>query len=400
MITSKSYTKRIGIVLSSTPGYSETFFRNKIKGLQEEGFEVLLFVDYKSDETDLSCQIKIANNFNHGKLNAIWTGMKVLFKTFFVHPKRSYTLFQLDKSDGISLKQRLRHVILNQYLLEQHLDWLHFGYGMLAVGRENVAKAINAKMAVSFRGFDLYLSPIKHKDCYRLLFKKQVQYHVLSHKMKEILVENFIPENHIYVITPAIDNTFFQNTKHEIEHEKLQIVCVSRLHWVKGLNYTLEALHILKCQGIDFRFIIIGSGPERERLMFLAYQLGILDDVDFIGKVNHNDVLAYLNMADIYVQYSIQEGFGNAVLEAQAMGIFCVVSDADGLQENILHNQTGLVVPKRQPALLAEEIMKVVSMDRQLKNQIKDTAKKRVEQDYNLERQKKLFSLFYNEQPK
>ncbi|MBK7870836.1 MAG: glycosyltransferase family 4 protein [Saprospiraceae bacterium] len=54
----------------------------------------------------------------------------------------------------------------------------------------------------------------------------------------------------------------------------------------------------------------------------------------------------YYEKADIYLQYSIQEGFCNAVLEAQAMGLLCIVSDAEGLPENILHGQTGWVVPK------------------------------------------------------
>jgi colanic acid/amylovoran biosynthesis glycosyltransferase len=41
----RAYNKKIGIVLSSTPGYSETFFKSKIKGLQESGYDVTLFVD-------------------------------------------------------------------------------------------------------------------------------------------------------------------------------------------------------------------------------------------------------------------------------------------------------------------------------------------------------------------
>ncbi|NRA94040.1 MAG: glycosyltransferase, partial [Psychroserpens sp.] len=91
--------------------------------------------------------------------------------------------------------------------MEHDLDWIHFGYGMLANNRENVAEAINAKMAVSFRGFDLYLSPLKHNNCYNILFSKQLKYHVLSKKMKEKLMAHQIAEDKIQVITPAIDTT-------------------------------------------------------------------------------------------------------------------------------------------------------------------------------------------------
>ena len=77
--------------------------------------------------------------------------------------------------DGKSLKNSLKLIILNQFFLKEKLDWLHFGFGMLAKDRENVAEAIGAKMAVSFRGYDLYLSPLKHPGCYDLLFLKDMR---------------------------------------------------------------------------------------------------------------------------------------------------------------------------------------------------------------------------------
>ena len=46
--------------------------------------------------------------------------------------------------------------------------------------------------------------------------------------------------------------------------------------------------------------------------------------------------------SDVYIQSSVQEGFGNAVLEAQASGLCCIVSDAEGLSENVLNEKTGL----------------------------------------------------------
>ena len=78
------------------------------------------------------------------------------------------------------------------------------------------------------------------------------------------------------------------------------------------------------------------------------------EKVSFKGKLAHMEVKKAMEQADIYLQYSLQEGFCNAVLEAQAMGLLCIVSDAEGLPENVLHGQTGWVVPKRQPALLKQ----------------------------------------------
>lgn len=389
---------KIGIVLSSVPGYSETFFRNKIKGLQNNGIEVTLFVDEsKITNHDLSCKIVVAPKFSNGFLSKFRESLVATLKCVFITPKQSYKHYLLDRKDGIYFKQRLKNLIRNQYLFGRKLDWLHFGYGMLATNRENVAQVINAKMAVSFRGFDLYLSPLKHPDCYKILFSKTVRYHVLSNKMKLNLIQQNVPKTRIHVITPAIDISVFDNSNaNEVAYnDSIQILCISRLHWVKGLHYLIDALGILKKEHLNFKLTIIGDGEERERLTFAAYQYNILNEIRFAGKLTQNEVINHLKASNLYVQYSIQEGFGNAVLEAQAMGLPCIVSDADGLQQNVLHNITGWVVPKRNPIALAKMIKEIYFLDPEKKKEITDSAVKRVKNKFNLQKQSKLFLEFY-----
>jgi colanic acid/amylovoran biosynthesis glycosyltransferase len=399
---SKSYsdTTKIGIVLSSVPGYSETFFRNKIKGLQNNGMTVTLFVDEsKISNHDLPCKVVGAPKFNSGFLSKLKESLIAGFKCIFISPKQSFNHYVLDRKDGVLFKQRLKNLIRNQYLLGADLDWLHFGYGMLATNRENVAQAINAKMAVSFRGFDLYLSPLKHPDCYKILFSKTVRYHVLSDKMKLNLIHQNVPETNIHVITPAIDISLFDNSNtNEVAcNDTIQILCISRLHWVKGLHYLLEALGILKKEHLNFKLTIIGDGEEKERLTFAAYQYNILNDIQFTGKLSQTQVIHHLKTSNLYVQYSIQEGFGNAVLEAQAMGLPCIVSDADGLQQNVLHNITGWVVPKRNPIALAKMIKEIHCLNPHKKQLITNSAVKRVNKEFNLQKQNKLFLEFYKD---
>ncbi|MFD2823335.1 glycosyltransferase family 4 protein [Lacinutrix iliipiscaria] len=397
MAKKKQHKSTIGIVLYSVPRYSETFFRNKIKGLQENGFEVILFVDYfNKDDINFPCKIVAASVFNEGKLKTIINSLFALLKAVFVNPKRSLKLFQLDKKDGVALKKRVKNLILNQFFLNENIDWLHFGFGMLAIDRENVAQVMNAKMAVSFRGFDLYLSPLRHKDCYKSLFTKKVKYHVLSQEMKQTLIDYEISKDTIKVITPAIDVTFFQTqNKNREDSAVIQLVSVARLHWKKGLEYSLEALKCLKLAGVKFQYTIIGEGAQLERLVFAAHQLEIEENVTFTGALSHDDVKSQLEQADIYLQYSIQEGFCNAVIEAQAMGLLTVVSDAEGLSENVLNNETGWVVPKRSPELLAHKIIEVINLSPEEKNKIRVRAIARVKEEFNLKKQKQAFVDFY-----
>ena len=70
--------------------------------------------------------------------------------------------------------------------------------------------------------------------------------------MKTDLIKKGIASNKIIKITPAIDLTLFSRTR-EIElKNRLQIVTVARLHWIKGIEYTLQALALVKKAGIDF----------------------------------------------------------------------------------------------------------------------------------------------------
>ncbi|WP_299226409.1 glycosyltransferase family 4 protein [uncultured Psychroserpens sp.] len=387
----------IGIVLISVPSYSETFFQNKIKGLSQNGFNVILFVDYlKNFETRPPCKIIRASNYDGSKLNRLLNASKAILSAIFINPIKSFKLFKLDRKDGLPFKLCLKNVIRNQPFFKAHIDWLHFGFGTLTFNRENVAEVINAKMAVSFRGFDLYLSPLKHHDCYATLFDKNIRYHVLCNEMKTTLKTYHVNEEKIRIIPPAIDVDFFNSSAvKRNESEIINFTTVSRLHWKKGLVYTLEALAILKNKGLNFKFTIIGTGEEQERLVFAAYQLGILDDVIFAGKYSKEQVKDQLEQTNVYIQYSTQEGFCNAVLEAQSMGLLCVVSNAEGLSENVLHDQTGWVVQKRNPLALADRILKVLELSEDKKSNVRDRARMRAKNEFNLSIQETSFIEFY-----
>ena len=382
----------IGLVLPSVPGYSETFFRNKIIGLQQNGVEVILFVNNPKETSDL-CKVYNAPQLSRHKMLTFFNSAKALLKAVVIHPKRSLKFYRLERKDKRPFVHIIKSLIANQFILSKKLDWLHYGFGTMALDRENIATAIGAKMAVSFRGFDYYVYPKKYIGCYHFLYSKNVTYHVLSDEMKKGLLENGILEHKIMKITPAIDLKFFKSNSKE--NNIIQMSTIARLHWIKGLEYTLEALALLKNENISFHYTIIGDGVEKERLQFAAYQLGLSDCVTFAGKLSPEKVKNQLEQTDIYVQYSIQEGFCNAVLEAQAMGLLCVVSDAEGLSENVLDGKTGWVVPKRQPKLLAHKIKEVIALDETEKQKIRQQAVERVQNNFNLKKQQQEFLDFY-----
>ena len=113
------------------------------------------------------------------------------------------------------------------------------------------------------------------------------------------------------------------------------------------------------------------------------------------GQISPVEVKNEMEWADIYIQPSIQEGFCNAVLEAQAMGLLCIVTDADGLSENVLDGETGWVVQKRSARNMSDKIRDIITFDISELNQIRNNAVSRVIKQFNIDTQEKTFINFY-----
>lgn len=387
--------KSIGILLSNTPTYSETFFRNKILFLKEAGYDVTLFVEQKNSDFDL-CKTITGFKLGNGALKDALSLSIALFR-LNLSPVKTFRLFKLNKESNFSLKQNIRSLLLCAHILHSKADWLHFGFATITLGRENLAKTIGAQMAVSLRGYDIIVYPLKHPDCYALLWQRVNKLHYISDNLLVLAEKNGFDKTRIPAvkITPAIDIEKFTPTEKTV-NPKLLFTTIARLHWIKGLEYTLEALANLKQTGVDFEYRIIGEGEERERLVFAAHQMGIANNVLFLGKLPQSEIAKLLSQTDIYIQYSINEGFCNSVLEAQAMGCLSIVGDAKGLTENVLHNQTGFVVKGRSPYLLSLALQNVIALSVFEKQQITNAARNRVKLEFNLNKQKQSFIDLYS----
>jgi len=384
---------KIGIVLAQPPGYSETFFNSKIHGLQAQGFEVNLFCQ-KNRSDFMACQVKTFP----AKERTITLAFSFLITYISLLPYlgRIIKWYRFEKPTRFI--KFLTRVYLNAPLLKAELDWLHFGFGTMALGKESLAKVIGAQMAVSFRGFDIGIYPIKYPNCYQKTWEYLDQLHVISNDLHQLAIREGLPSTiPVVKITPAIDVHFFKPKEPtQVQNSSsLQLISVGRLHWKKGFEETMRALNIVKKAGYDFTYTIIGEGDQYERIAYAAYEFGFLEQVRFLGKLSREEVKEEVEAAEIYIQYSIQEGFCNAVLEAQALGKLCVVSDAEGLSENVLHEQTGWVVPKLQPELLAEKIIVVSQLSEEEKNKITSRAMARVKEEFHIEKQQRAFVNFY-----
>ena len=388
---------KIGLVLHKTPSKSEEFLISKIKGLQKNGHRVILFA-HNEDNFKL-CEVVESMKISRLLLLQI---IKMVFRYIIIIFKSPLVVFKylnLEKLDGVSFQKRWENLYLNSKILDKELHWIHFCFATTAIRKENIAKAINAKMGVSLRGYDANIYPLKNPNCYSLLWKKVDKVHSISYSLLEKAKSLGLSENiNKTVIFPAIDRNIFKITTPNSDlrsNHKIEFLTVARLHWIKGLEYTIEALAKLK--DIDFNYTIVGSGEEYERITLVINQFNLTKKVKLVGHVAQKELTSFYQKAHIYVQYSIEEGFCNSVIEAQSMGLLTVVSNASGLNENIIHGKTGWVIPKREPILLAKKIKQIINMDSSKLNKIRSNSLERVKNKFDLNNQNKQFNKFFNE---
>jgi colanic acid/amylovoran biosynthesis glycosyltransferase len=187
---------KIGLIMPTTPNYSETFIHNKINGLLNHGFKVSLFVASKSESKvvplsiPVYCQVKVNN-----KLYLLLT----FITTFILHPLTCFRFLSLEKVAHGDWRRALKNLIINSHIIGKSLDWLHFGFTTMGLCRENIAQAIGAKSAVSFRGFDIGLYPYQHPGCYNLLWRRIDKVHTISDDLAPIACAIFSLQSPIVV---------------------------------------------------------------------------------------------------------------------------------------------------------------------------------------------------------
>ncbi|MEC4813396.1 MAG: glycosyltransferase [Scytonema sp. PMC 1069.18] len=179
-------------------------------------------------------------------------------------------------------------------------------------------------------------------------------------------------EGNIQVIPCGIDTQHFGSTfrtaarvKLAIPIEARVIVYVGRFEPSKGIETLVRA-----CSKLPklFRLYLIGGSreqrhdsQEQQRIRALVKELGLDKVVFFTGRIPRQQLPTYYAAANVCVVPSDYEPFSLAAIEAMAAGTPVIASNVGGLRHTVMHDQTGLLVPPRNPDALAEAIGQVLT---------------------------------------
>lgn len=136
-------------------------------------------------------------------------------------------------------------------------------------------------------------------------------------------------------------------------------VTVGRLLPRKAIDRLLHAIASQRCRSVHL--VVIGEGPERERLESTARDLGLGARTRFLGRVSEKRKWQILESADVYLSSTRHEGFGLVFLEAMSAGLPVVCPDHGGQLDFLREGETGHLVPVDDDAALVAAIARLAA---------------------------------------
>jgi glycosyltransferase involved in cell wall biosynthesis len=158
---------------------------------------------------------------------------------------------------------------------------------------------------------------------------------------KRFLARHGIDDNKIYpIISPVNSSRFYKINLPKI----YDVVSIGNLQLIKHHEILLQAISEVKKKRPNIKVCIVGDGPRKSRLIQLANELGIRENVDFVGY--QRDVPNYYNRSSMLVHTSETEGFPNVVLEAMMCELPCVVSNCGDIIDIAKDGLNSLIIQK------------------------------------------------------
>lgn len=226
------------------------------------------------------------------------------------------------------------------------------------------ARRIGCVVAIVLRGTEQILAKTKVRgERLRTALRAADVVLPVSQTLGDLARSLGVDGDRVRVVENGIDTTVFRPGDRAAARARVGLPAEGRVllgigHFVpnKGYGHALEAFASLVAAHPDLRLVLIGHGPDEERLRAQIAELGIADRVILPGVQPHEAIADWQRACDLFVHSSLSEGRPNVVLEAQACGLPAVATDVGGTREVVLDGVTGRIVPPRNPVALAAAI--------------------------------------------
>lgn len=277
-------------------------------------------------------------------------------------------------------------------LQDPDVIFMHHEPYALATGQVYVANRLSIQSPIGFFTWQniqkRYPLPIR---CLEQMVYRDSQYAISGSKSASRVLREKGYENRISVIPGGIDPKIYNSVppidlhdKLDLSNSKTIIGYAGRIVEEKGLSTLLQALTQLR--DYSWHLVVLGKGPFEESLRRQADDLGIKQDISFLGYVPHTETPNYLSAFDFTVlpsetQPHWKEQFGRIIIESLACETPIIGSNSGEIPHVINDLQGGLVFPEGQSDQLANQLRILISNDN-LRDHLAQSGHKKVHTSY------------------
>lgn len=283
----------------------------------------------------------------------------------------------------------------------------HFGPNALAI--LPFAKRNSLRLVVSFHGYDAsqMLQDSVYVKSLLPLFDYASSVIVCAEKMKQDLLTatHFNYATKLHVIHYGVDLDFISSISPKKRTEgAVKLIHAGRLTAKKGVLDLIRVFDAVKksLSSINIELDIVGDGEDMDAAVALVEKLELSSSVQFYGALSHQELIAHVKAADIFVLNSRisplgdSEGFPNSILEAMAAEAAVVSTHHAGIPEVVIHEETGLLVNEFDNEGLKNALIRMIQ-SKHLRDKLSKLAYQKVEKEFSiLDMNKKLNNLITN----
>jgi colanic acid/amylovoran biosynthesis glycosyltransferase len=296
----------------------------------------------------------------------------------------------------VNIKYHVKAAILSELLGKTKYDILHAQFLSIAI-YSTLANNINpsGKIFASGRGSDVSNKTSLLKQEVKILendVSGVSKYLFVSRSLMDIAIDKGISLSKSSVLYSGIDvsNINFKKPKSASSDSKIRLIQVGRLVEKKGILLTLEVFKSVRSKVVCC-LTVVGDGDLYSTAYERAKELGILEDIEFVGAQNNRDCLKLINSSDILLVPSLTgrngdaEGIPNVAKEAMAIGCIVVSSDHSGLKELVFDGVNGFVFEENNIQHFQEKLeLAIQSRNDWLR--IAVNARLKIETDFSIEK--------------
>lgn len=383
---------RIAYLTGEYPRATDTFIQREVAALREQDIEVFTFSIRRTGpehivgpeqqaEADRTFYILPPNPVNL---------LLAHFRLFLSSPKRYLQAIKLawkTHPEGIrgtiyQLFYFLEAGIVAHQIRKQQIQHLHNHFpGSSGTVAMLAAELGGFSFSFTIHGPYIFFEPLHWRldeKLKRALFVSCISYFCRSQCMLFAPMEQW---QRMHIVHCGVEPALFEQVSHRQTGRRL--LYTGRLAAVKGLPILLEGLATLKVTYPEMLLTIVGDGPDRAQLEQMTVQLGLTENVDFVGYQSQAKVRQYMQETDVFVLPSFAEGVPVSLMEALAAGVPVVTTQIAGVSELVEDGVSGYLVPPGNTALLAERIATLLA-DPELRSRFGAAGRAKVEQEFNL----------------